>query len=138
MGRWFPQSTNSNNWSIMIDSTLTSVDLTKRCKTISEEQTMNLKKQLNFYLTARGMTAAELSRKSGVSKQVLSLWSSGAKPKNVEQVKKVADVFNVTLDNFLFGIGEDISSAKTNEISALFGEEWVSGVFEVKFRRIKK
>ena len=99
---------------------------------------MNLKSQLKLHLERRGMTAAELARKSGVSKQVVSHWLNGAKPKNINQVKKVADALGTTLDHLLFGSGEDLERRRVTELDALLGDGWVSGLFEVRFRRIKR
>ena len=98
---------------------------------------MNLKKQLRLYLDLRGISAAELSRKTKVSKQVLSLWLSGSKPKNIEQVKNVADVLEVTLDHLLFGSGKHHETEKFKELDALLGNEWIGGTFEIKLRRVK-
>jgi len=98
---------------------------------------LNLKKQLKALLSHRGMTAAELSRKSGVSKQVLSLWLAGAKPKNIEQVKAVADALGVSLDCLLFGDGDEREEKNITGLDALLGDEWISGAFEIKIRRIK-
>ena len=99
---------------------------------------MNLPKQIQFYLRLRGMTAAELARKAGVSKQVISQWANGSRPRDVEQVKKVADAFGTTVDSLLFGSGKDMSAERVTELDALLGSEWISGLFEVKFRRIKR
>ncbi|MGZ3766152.1 MAG: helix-turn-helix domain-containing protein [Mucilaginibacter sp.] len=99
---------------------------------------MNLKAQLTFYLELRNMTAAELSRKSGVSKQVISQWLSGAQPKKLEQVKKVASVLGTSIDHLCFGSGKDIESQKITEIDALLGNQWISGLFEVRLRRVRK
>ena len=99
---------------------------------------MNLSKQLKFFLKARNLTAAELSRRSKVSKQVLSLWTNGAAPKRVVQVKQVADALGTTVDNLLFGDGKDLRSERVTELDALLGDGWVSGLFEVRFRRVRK
>jgi transcriptional regulator with XRE-family HTH domain len=96
---------------------------------------MNLKAQLRLLLDLRGMTPTELARKSGVSKQVISLWQSGAKPKNVEQVKAVADALSVSVDCLLFGNGDE--RGNNVGLDALLGDEWISGAFEIKIRRIK-
>jgi transcriptional regulator with XRE-family HTH domain len=95
---------------------------------------MILKKQLEHLIKIRGLTASELSRKSGVSKQVVSLWLGGAKPKNIDQVKSIADTLGVTLDYLLFGTEEKTA----NGLDTFMGDEWFGGVFEVKFRRIKE
>ncbi len=99
---------------------------------------MTLKTQLKLYLELREMTAAELSRRSGVSKQVLSSWLAGAEPKKISQVKKVCASLGVSLDHLLYGNGQDDESQRVTEIDALLGDSWIGGVFEVKFRRIKK
>jgi transcriptional regulator with XRE-family HTH domain len=99
---------------------------------------MNLKNQLRCYLDIRGMTATELARKSGVSKQVISLWLSGAEPKKVAQIKKVAASLGTTVDHLCFGDGRDESVQKVTELDALLGDGWVSGLFEVRFRRVKR
>ena len=97
---------------------------------------MTLKTQLKLLLEQRNLSAAQLSRKAGVSPQVLSLWMKGADPKKMSQVKKVADVLGVSVDMLCFGTGVDNESQKVMELDALLGEQWVSGVFEVRFRRI--
>jgi transcriptional regulator with XRE-family HTH domain len=102
------------------------------------KQVMNLKNQLKALLVHRNMTAAELSRKSGVSKQVLSLWLGGAKPKNVDQIKSVSDALSVTVDHLLFGNSEINREKPGDGLHALLGDDWISGAFEIKLRRIKK
>lgn len=99
---------------------------------------MNLKAQLTFYLREKGMTAAELSRKAGVPKQTLSLWLDGAEPRKMDQLKKVAGVLATTVDNLLFGNGVDQNQERVTELDALLGDGWLSGIFEVRLRRIKK
>lgn len=99
---------------------------------------MNLKRQLRFYLEVRGMTAAELARRSGVSKQVLSSWLAGSEPKKIGQVKKVCSTLGVSLDHLVYGDGHEEENQRVTELDALLGDDWVSGVFEVRFRRIKK
>ena len=79
---------------MMVDFMDGRIDSSSRHQAIASRQfSMNLKGQLRFFLDLRGMTAAELSRKSGVSKQVLSIWLAGGQPKRIEQIKKVAALF---------------------------------------------
>jgi len=98
---------------------------------------MNLKKQLRHYLDTHDLSAAQLARKASVPKQSLSGWLAGSNPRDVRQVKKVADALGITLDNLMFGSGSDEESKKHTELSSLLGDEWIGGVFEVKFRRVK-
>ncbi len=99
---------------------------------------LNLKNQLKLFLEQRQMTAAQLSRASRVSSQVLSLWLRGAEPKKMSQVKAVADCLGTTVDHLCFGSGLDTESERITELDALLGDQWVSGIFEVRFRRIKR
>ena len=98
----------------------------------------NLRKQLRFYMDLREINAATVARKAQVPKQSLSGWLSGKKPADVGQVKRVADALGTTLDNLMFGDGKDREAEKVMELDALLGEGWITGLFEVRFRRVKK
>ena len=84
------------------------------------------------------MTAAELARKSGVSKQVLSQWMGGAEPRKLDQLKRVSVALGTNVDNLCFGKGVDQERDRITELDALLGDGWVGGLFEVKFRRVVK
>lgn len=99
---------------------------------------MNLKSQIKFYLDARGITAADLSRRSGVSKQTLSLWLGGSEPRKLSQVKLVAEALGVSVDHLCFGQGLDPGADRITELDALLGDTWIGGLFEVRFRRVQK
>lgn len=123
----------------MVDFMSDRIDFDQFCRGMSPRIfRMNLKSQLKFHLSLRSMTQSELARKAGVSKQVLSLWMGGAKPKNIDQIKRVADVFGVSVDNLLFGTGVDKERQQLTELDALLGDGWISGIFEVRFRRIQR
>lgn len=62
----------------------------------------------------------------------------GGNPRDVRQVKRVADILGVSLDNLMFGEGQDDDRQKSIELDALIGDQWISGLFEIKFRRVKK
>lgn len=99
---------------------------------------MRLKYQLKYYLEKNELTAAQLSRKSGVSPQVLSTWLAGGEPKKMGQVKAVASAFNTTVDNLCFGEGDLKEQDKSIDLESVIGNEWISGLFEVRLRRVKK
>ena len=103
---------------------------------------MNLKKQLSAYLKAKNISASELSRITGIPKQSISDWLAGSNPRDIRLVKKVADVFSVSIDHLFFGDGvvERVENAALRpiEIQSDSGGEWITGVFEGKFRRIDK
>jgi len=99
---------------------------------------MKLKSQLKFYLSLREMSASQLARKAQVPKQSLSGWLGGSNPRDVKQVKRVADALGVSVDNLLFGEGRDETADRVTQLDALMGDGWVSGIFEVRLRRISR
>lgn len=70
----------------------------------------------------------------GISVKTLHNWLSDQKPKDLEQVKKVADFFQISIDSLCFG--EGIKS--TQEAIENYRDEINAGVFEVVLRRVKK
>lgn len=98
-----------------------------------QDYCVNLKKHLQKYLSDNDMTAAQLARKSGVSKQVLSTWLNGANPRNIQQVKSVADTIGMTVDQLCFDTANTSTQTQKYEIT----DEWISGIFELKIRRLK-
>jgi transcriptional regulator with XRE-family HTH domain len=108
-----------------------------RMKPIAE-LVINLKKQLRFYLDQRGMSAAQLAKKAEVPKQSLSGWLGGSNPRDVRQIKRVADVLGITVDNLMFGEGPDSQTEQVTSLEGLIGDQWIGGLFEVRLRRVKR
>lgn len=81
---------------------------------------MNFKNQLLYHIKVQNLTAAELSRRSGVSKQSISDWLAGVQPRSIPQVKKVADVFAISVDSLCFGkdFERERSSRPTTDASS--------------------
>lgn len=90
----------------------------------SSGQVFQLKTQLKALLERHTLTAAELARRSGVPKQVLSLWLAGAEPRKLSQLKKVAEVLSVSVDELCFGR------------SSPPDPDWIEGTFVGKIRRL--
>ena len=99
---------------------------------------MNLKNQLRLYLRDRGITASQLARKTSVPKQSISGWLAGNNPRDVRQVKRVAEVFGVSLDQLLFGNGIIEPKQDPITLDQLVGKEWIGGLFEVRLRRVTR
>lgn len=59
---------------------------------------------------------------------------AGSKPRDVVQVKRVADVLGVTLDELVFGNGPPADTG----VEVVRGNAWISGLFEVRLRRVRK
>ncbi|MBI4402898.1 MAG: helix-turn-helix transcriptional regulator [Deltaproteobacteria bacterium] len=102
------------------------------------DERIRLKEQLRFYLERGMMTAAELARKTGVPKQSLSDWLSGAQPRKLLHLKRVADLLGVSVDHLCFG-EHPTDSGKASRKQEVTTCEWVEGVFEVKgqIRKVK-
>lgn len=100
------------------------------------EGTMTFKYQLRLYLQKRDITASQLAKLAGVPKQSLSDWMSGSNPRDVRMVKSVADVFGVTVDHLMFGSGIEPVLGKILDGNNA-DEVWATGVYEIKFRKIK-
>lgn len=68
-------------------------------------------RQLSYFLKQRKLSAAELSRQSGIAKQTISEWLQGAEPRSISSVKRVAQVLSVSIDvlysgsNYENGVG---------------------------------
>ncbi|WP_413569182.1 helix-turn-helix domain-containing protein [Bdellovibrio sp. HCB117] len=94
---------------------------------------MILKNQLKLFLEHKELSATQLSKRSGVSKQVISLWLAGGSPRKLEQIKSVAETLDTTIDHLCFGSGLHSQSDEPQ----LTGTDWFSGIFEMKIRRLK-
>ncbi|MNC97673.1 Helix-turn-helix domain protein [compost metagenome] len=69
----------------------------------STTSSKDFKKQLSRYIRERGLTAAELARRTGVPKQTISDWLGGTRPRNMDFVKRLADELNVSIVELFFG-----------------------------------
>jgi hypothetical protein len=100
---------------------------TESQETEGPQQGFSLKRRLKRLLEQHGLTAARLARRSGVPKQVLSLWLAGTEPRKLSHIKRVAQCFGLTVDELCFG--ERVSPSRD--------DEWIEGVFEGRVRRVK-
>ena len=127
---------------------------------LSSDVTFRLRQNLMTLLKERGMTASQLSRKTGVAKQVLSDWMSGVQPRKIEQLYLVAKELGVSIEAICFtkseeellGIisrssrqgyaagssGESASVGMTGDLlkQAVISPDEIRGRFEVHLRRI--
>jgi transcriptional regulator with XRE-family HTH domain len=113
-------------------------------------QEFRLRHNLAAVLRTRGMTAAELSRQTGVAKQVLSDWMAGVQPRKLEQLYVVAQTLGVSMDGLCFAKsegdlmsdGKSSGSAGSSGVYSDSGEgdlqypDEIQGRFEVYMRRI--
>jgi transcriptional regulator with XRE-family HTH domain len=64
---------------------------------------MKLAKNLEKYLKADDITLNEFSKRVSISPSTIHGWLNGVPPKNLNDLKKVSDYFNITLDELCFG-----------------------------------
>lgn len=97
-------------------------------------ESINLKKQLRYYLRVKNLSAAELARRSGVNKQSISNWLGGIEPKSFIHVKKIADALNLTIDELIFGDSSCVRKVRSwlDEHSIESGDQHTSEIPTVK------
>ena len=92
---------------------------------------MRLKEQLESLIEEHGINTSKLAKLTGIPNSTISDWLGGSNPKNITQVKKVANYFNISVDYLCFG--EPQRAENINE----YKDEINAGVFEVVLRRVK-
>ena len=111
-----------------------------------------LRHNLATLLKDRSLTAAQLSRKTGVAKQVLSDWMSGVQPRKIEHLYAVARELGVSMESLCFApsdqdlLAKDTSSVNISAGGPLLPEDMpekvifspneIRGRFEIYMRRI--
>lgn len=100
---------------------------------------LQLNTRLKRILKENDITVAQLSRATKIPPQTLNNWLSGQEPRKLSQVKTVAEYFEMSLDELLYG-DTLISQKNITSKNPLndFSDEINAGVFEVVLRRIKK
>lgn len=94
-----------------------------------------LKENLKKLVKAKDISIAHLARETDIAPQTLNNWLAGAEPRNLNQIKSVADYFKISVDELCFGFGTKPS--KKNSFQD-YSDEINAGVYEVVLRRIKK
>ena len=94
--------------------------------------TIKIKTILKKLLNEHDITAAQLARACKIAPQTINNWLSGQEPRSLNQIKVVADYFDVTVDYLVYGKEEKKEKIQDYE------EEINAGVFEVVLRRVKR
>jgi len=92
---------------------------------------MILRHKLKDLLQHRKIRPIDLAREVGIAKQVISDWLAGSRPRNLEQIKLVANYFQVTIDELCFG---DTSQKSFPSDSRAQIPHQITGIFEVNLR----
>lgn len=103
---------------------------------------MNLKAQLSYFLKERGWSAAQLAAKAKVPRATLYSWTAGGAVKNIDALKRVADVLEVSLDEILYGEPGKRRKKPDQEFMEALGEVddegWLRGAVEIMVRPLRK
>jgi len=89
--------------------------------------------QLKALIAKNDTTVAQVARATKISSKTIYQWLNGQSPRNLDQVKKVAVHFNVTLDYLAFGDEQKQQNPITD-----FKDEINAGFFEVILRKVNK
>lgn len=100
---------------------------------MSIKSLMNLKNQLKAYIKDRDITATELCRKAKVPRSTLTEWLSGRSPKDMEKLKRVADVLDISIDWLCYGNGLEPKVAIED-----FENLLNLGTYELVLRKVNK
>ena len=97
---------------------------------------MILSNNLKKMLLKKDIGLSKLSKSTGVPLTTLSNWINGQSPKNISQVKAVANYFSLTVDDLVFGSGTFRKSK--GFIDDFCEEDHHAGTYEVILRKIKQ
>lgn len=91
-----------------------------------------LDKKLKALLKANNLTVTELAKLTGVPKTNINSWLTGSSP-NISQVDKVAQHFNLTVDELVFG------RKQKSSVEELFTEALIhTGHYKISITKLVK
>ena len=101
---------------------------------------MKLKVVLKGQMDSHGITLSALSKETGVPKQTIHNWLCGTEPKSLDQVRSIAQYFNLSIEELCYGEVEKKSkhNSKLSNPIEEHEDEIRAGVFEVVLRRVRK
>jgi len=99
---------------------------------------LRLKENLKKLLKSKSITVSDLSREVGISVKTLHNWTTGQEPNKLTQVKKVADYFEMSIDEICFSGRAELNSSSKSSAIEMHQDEIKAGIFEVVLRPIKK
>lgn len=107
---------------------------TKNMSNVTDKYTMKISKQLEKLLSDNAINVSQLARDVGISSKTIHNWTTGQKPRDIDQVKLVADYFGISIDELCFGSSKKINKVNFEEHQS----EINAGVYEVILRKVKK
>jgi len=74
----------------------------------------NVKRNLGYYLSLRGMSQKELAEHLGVSQSAVTNWIKGKNSPDIETVALICDLFHISVVD-LFGRDKDVKMSEAEE-----------------------
>lgn len=97
---------------------------------------MKVKQNIAHFIEKSGLTASALARKTNLPKTTIANWLAGVAPRDLNQLKKLADYMNVTIDALTF---QDLSNSEIQQINKMSDlENFFQGDFRISIQRLKK
>jgi len=94
---------------------------------------MVLSKTLIKYLKLKKMNLSQLAKESGVAQNTLHGWTTGRSVRNIDDLKKVCTILQVSLHQLLYDESDPYELAQEEILKELF-----SGDLRVTIHRIEK
>jgi transcriptional regulator with XRE-family HTH domain len=88
---------------------------------------LRLRYKLASLLEQHNMSASELSRRTGIARQVISDWLAGVHPRNLPQLKKIAEIFRISIEDLCFDSKQQIQTSTGSQASFQTEEPSTSG-----------
>lgn len=81
----------------------------------------NVKKNLGYYLTLKGISQKELADKLNVSQSAVTNWIKGKNSPDIEIVAQICNILDISV-NELFGKNDNTLNPNTEQIAVLFNQ----------------
>jgi len=81
----------------------------------------NVKRNLGYYLSLKGMSQKELAEKLGVSQSAVTNWIKGKNAPDIEMVAQICDALEISVSD-LFGADGSKPDAKLEQATSIFQE----------------
>ena len=87
------------------------------------------------YRKLNNFTQSELAKQIGVSKAAISMWENGERNPNIEVLKKLSNIFNISLNEFFLedNINDNLNSTSEEKDIAIFDIEISSSSIRLTF-----
>jgi len=89
-----------------------------------------MEKNLKKIMTKNQITLKSLSTEVGIPASTIHGWLNGVPPKNIHEVKKIADFLGITIDVLCFGSVEDVKKHREKTVGDLGGVELILRIKE--------